>query len=61
MPCSVEFFIHRDVAVAEELPEVFFPVDAVTKGSSERIVLCHLGIFQFDPLEVGSTFFLRIS
>ena len=51
--------IHRDVAVAEEFPEVFLLVDAVTKGSSDLSILCNLGIFQLDPLEIGINFLLK--
>ena len=42
--------IHRDVAVAKELPEVLLLVDAVTKSFSDRPLRCHLGIFQFGCL-----------
>ena len=51
--------IHWDVAVIEEPSEVLLLVNAVTKGSSDRSVLCHLGIFQFGPLEIGINFLLK--
>lgn len=51
--------IHRDVAVAKELPEVLLLVDAITKSFSDRSLLCHLGIFQFGPLEIGINFLLK--
>ena len=51
--------IHKDVIVVEELSEVFLHVDAVTKGSSDCPVLCHLGILLFELLEIGISFLLK--